>query len=374
MTSTVCQNLALVITELEPGGAERALTQLALRIDRTRFRPFVFSLRAMPPAGKDELVLALKSAEIPVEFLDARHKWQFPSAVWQLKRRLRELKVDIVQSFLFHANVVAAVAAKLAGVRVCAGIRVADPSRQRQRIERWLAPLVERYVCVSQSVADFSANVAGLPRQKLVMIPNGVDVPRFRDAVPADLSTLHLPANRRWLMTVGRLERQKGHDWLLPLLPAVFQAHADYDLIVIGDGPDRQKLEQQTKLLGLVERVHFVGWQSHVPQWLKVADLLLLPSRWEGMPNVLLEAMAAGLPVVATRVEGTEEVLGPLAEEQLAPLDNKVEYVHRLLAQLASPARRKQLGAANQERATTQFSLAVMATAYQELYRSLTNS
>jgi glycosyltransferase involved in cell wall biosynthesis len=372
--TTTARNLALVITELNPGGAERALTQLALRIDRTKFQPFVFSLQGRPAEEQDELVRQLKEAEIPVEFLNARSKWEFPAAVLQLKRRLRALQMELVQSFLFHANVVAATAGRLAGVKVVAGIRVADPNPQRQRVERWLAPVIERYVCVSQSVADFSAEVAKLPPEKLVVIPNGVDVARFRDAAPADLATLGLPAGRRWLIAVGRLHEQKGYDWLLPLLPPVFAAHPEYDLLIVGSGPQREALFQQARELHIAPRVHFAGWQPNVPELLKAADVLLLPSRYEGMPNVILEAMATSLPVVATRVEGTFELLGPLATHQLTPPGDAAAFRTSLLAMLASRGRQIEVGAANQRRAESHFSLAVMVTAYQDLYACLMNS
>jgi glycosyltransferase involved in cell wall biosynthesis len=368
------KNLALVITELNPGGAERALTNLALHIDRNKFQPVVFSLQGRPPEGKDELVRQLESAQIPVEFLNARSKWQFPQAVLQLKQRLTALRIDLVQSFLFHANVVSASAGKLAGVKVVAGIRVADPSHQRQRMERWLAPVIERYVCVSQSVADFCEQTARLPREKLVVIPNGVDIARFRASVPANLATLNLPPNRRWLIAVGRLDKQKGYDWLMPLLPAVFAAQPTCDLLLIGDGPEREKLTQQAVTLKISDRLHFAGWQPNVPELLKSAEVLLLPSRYEGMPNVVLEAMAAGLPVVATRVEGMAEILGPLAEGQLTPLADGPAFQATLLALLASPARRCELGNANQVEVTEHYSLAMLATAYERLYASLINS
>jgi glycosyltransferase involved in cell wall biosynthesis len=294
--------------------------------------------------------------------------------VLRLKRRLQALRIGLVQSFLFHANVVAATAGRLAGVKVVAGIRVADPNRQRQRLERWLAPVIERYVCVSQSVADFSAEVAGLPREKLVVIPNGVDVARFRDATAIHLSTLGLPAGRRWLIAVGRLEKQKGYDRLLPLLPTVFEAHREYDLLLVGSGAERESLTRQARELGIEARVHFAGWQTNVPGLLKAAELLLLPSRYEGMPNVVLEAMAAALPVVATGVEGTAELLGPLAAEQLTPPEDGPAFQAALLAMLASRDGQIELGRANQRRVEERFSLAVMAIAYESFYTSLMNS
>src|SRR5687767_9808047 len=124
MTSGSPRRLALVITGLEPGGAERALTHLALRINRDKFQPAVISLRPRPSGVQAELVEQLEAAGVPVDFLNARSKWQFPATIWNLSRRLRTLRPAVVQSFLFHANVTAALAAKLQGIPVLGGIRV----------------------------------------------------------------------------------------------------------------------------------------------------------------------------------------------------------------------------------------------------------
>lgn len=368
------QPLALVITGLEPGGAERALTQLALRIDRAKFTPHVISLQPRPGEEKCELVNQLAAADVPVEFLNARSKWQFPLAVWRLSRSLRAIRPAIVQSFLFHANIVTALAGWRRGVKVVCGIRVADPSRARQRAERWIAPLVQKFVCVSQSVADFSAETAGLPREKLCVVPNGVDVEKFANAPPADAAALGLPALQRFLIAVGRLDKQKGFDWLLPLLPRVFAERPGHNLLLVGDGQERAALQQQASSLGIAARIHFLGWQPQVPSLLQLADVLLLPSRWEGMPNVLLEAMAAGLPVVSTTVEGAAEILGPLAEQQLAPLSDSAAFQNQVLALTADAAAAKELGALNQQRVRDHFSLAQLASAYEALYCQIINS
>ena len=374
MTNGSPRPLVLVITGLEPGGAERALTQLALRLDRSLFAPTVISLRPRPTGLQAELVELLEAANIYVEFLNARSKWQFPFAVGKLSRRLKTLQPALMQSFLFHANVVAALAGKLQGIPVVAGVRVADPSRARQRAERWLAPWIKRFVCVSRSVAEFCAQSGKWPAEKLVVIPNGVDVERFRNAAVADPAALGLKTDRRFLISVGRLDRQKGFDWLFPQLPRIFAAQPEYDLLLVGEGPERARLQAQATALGIQTRVHFLGWQANVPRLLKLADFLLLPSRWEGMPNVLLEAMAAGLPVVTTEVEGAAEILGPLAADQMVPVNDAAAFSDRVLAFASSPELRQVTGIVNQERVERHFSLAVMATAYEDLYGRIINS
>ena len=209
--------LAFVITELAPGGAERCLANLATGLDRERFESAVYSLKARPPAGKDQLVKQLEAAGVPVTFLDLRSSWQVFRAVRQLAALLARQQPQVVQTFLFHANIVGVWAANKANVpHVAMGIRVADPRRGRAWAERWFARRVEKLVCVSRGVADFCRR-HGYPADKLVVIPNGIDVARFADASPGSPKSLGMPAGKQFLVFVGRLDRQKGLAELLRL-------------------------------------------------------------------------------------------------------------------------------------------------------------
>src|SRR5947199_290358 len=139
------QRLALVITELEPGGAERCLVEIAIGLDPGRFAPVVYSLGPPPPAHKHELVARLEEAQIPVHFLGFRAAWQYFAAVSHLAKLFRKERPDIVQTFLFHANVVGARAARLAGIpHLISGIRVADPRFMRTFVERWATMHADR--------------------------------------------------------------------------------------------------------------------------------------------------------------------------------------------------------------------------------------
>ena len=363
--------LALVITELEVGGAEQALVNLATGLSRERFSPVVYSLKPRP---RNELLLRrLEQAEIPVHFQDLRRYWQTFSAVSCLARRFQQQQPQVVQSFLYHANVVATQAARKAMVpRMITGIRVADPSFFRQRVERWLTPKVDKIVCVSQGVADFCKSKCRLPAEKLVVIPNGVDLTRFHNVTPADLTALGVPADRRALLYVGRLDRQKGLDWLLAeVMPRVLAELPEHDLLLVGDGQERQELQAVAGKHGLSSRVHFPLWRQDVPQILAASDMLILPSRWEGMPNVVLEAMAAAKPVVATQAEGVLELLGDGAAQQSCLAGDAAGFAERIICLAQNRALAGELGTQNQRRAAAEFSLAAMVSRYEGLYESL---
>jgi glycosyltransferase involved in cell wall biosynthesis len=313
----------------------------------------------------------LTEAGIPVRYLHLQTAWQSPRAIGSLVRQWRAWRPDLVQSFLFHANTVSTVAARLAGVpRVVWGIRVADPNRRRQWIERRLAGRANRIVCVSREVARFMEQQTKLDPGKLVVISNGLDDDALKLAEPLPLAELGVPEGRRMLLCVGRLHAQKGFDWLLACADELLTALPQHDLVLVGEGPERAKLERLAAQTKVAERIHFAGFRGDVPRCLRAADVLLLTSRWEGLPNVLLEAMAQGRPVVAVQTEGVEELLGPLGAAQTAPAD-PVAFV-RAVARMAGDASTcRELGERNRSRAHDEFSLAKTLALYSQLYGEL---
>jgi glycosyltransferase involved in cell wall biosynthesis len=359
--------IAFCITDLDPGGAERALVQLVTRLDRAQWDPAVFCL-----GGYGALVESLQEAGIPVHCLGAGGPRDL-GVVYRLFRELRRFRPAIVQTFLFHANLAGRLAGWLAGTRICiSGIRVAEKrSRWPLRLDRLTNFLVTANVCVSQAVADFSVEVAGLSRGKILVIPNGVEVERFAAAPPLGLATLGIPEGARVLVAVGRLDRQKGLVYLLEAAQAIAARHGDIHFLLVGDGSEREALVRQVAVLGLTERVHFAGWRPDVASILRSAECLVLPSLWEGMPNVVLEAMAASLPVVATRVEGVEELVVPGETGVVIPPASVGDLVSGLETILADPDRARAWGNAGFQRVKSQFSWDVTALAYDLLYRRM---
>lgn len=370
----VSQPLAFCITTLHPCGAERQLVELVLRLPTGDFEPHVIVLASQPPANQTELVDKLTACGVPVSFLNARGMLSAPTTIVKLKRYFQQLQPVLVQSFLAHANIAATVAARAAGVRpVVTGIRVAE---RRANLHAWLARRTERWVarhvCVSHSVAEFAIRDMQLDPRKVVMIPNGVDVETFAQARPLEQRELGLPSTARLVVHVGRLDLQKRIDWLLARFAEALPQLPDTYLLLAGSGPSKVYLTKLSAQLGIVERVRFLGWRGDVPRLLATCDALVMTSAWEGMPNAVLEAMAAARPVLATEVEGVCEVLGnTLAAEQMIGRDDAPLFVERLVCVLHDRHRATRLGQANQARARQRFSLDETARRYLELYREL---
>ena len=295
----------------------------------------------------------------------------FPEGRGPLGPRARQRKTQVLQTFLFHANFVGRIAARRAGVPVVCGIRVAQrQSSWHLWLDRMTHRLVDRYVCVSQSVAAFSASTARLPVDKLVVIPNGVDLSRFRNVKPAAPANLKV-AGRRLVTFIGRLEVQKGLPHLLATASNWLRRLPDCDLLLVGKGPLQAALQKQCRKAGIDDRVHFAGWQGEIPAILAASSLLVLTSAWEGMPNVVLEAMASGLPVVATQVEGVCELLGPGFHEQSVPFGKCEDFSDSVVRILSDRKLADRLGRENRRRTEHEFTIERMVASYQDLWERI---
>ncbi len=364
--------IAFCITELDPGGAERALVELVSRFDRGRFSPVVYCLGPRPASNPTSLADQLEAVGVAVHCFGARRLYHLPGLASRLVEQMRRDRPELVQTFLFHANVLGAWAARRAGVpHVVTGIRVAERRANRHLwLARWTDRYVDRHVCVSSSVRDFSRDVGRLPAEKLLVIPNAVDIALYASVGPADRKLLRTAPDSKLTACIGRLNHQKGLDWLLEVMREVERREPNCELLLVGDGPERESLERQARRLGLAH-VHFLGFRRDVPEILAASDLVVLPSRWEGMPNVVLEAMAAGRAVVATDVEGVRELFAPDGLEQVALPGDPQRFAEQMVRFLGDETLRNSLGAANQARVREHFSCAATVSAYERLYDEL---
>ena len=360
--------VAFCITELDRGGAERALSQLVLGLNRDEWSPRVFCLG---PRG--HFADVIEAGGVTVECFDASGVMSLPRVLLRLTLALRRFRPSVLQTFLFHANIVGRVAGRLARVpRIVSGIRVAERrSRWYGRIDRWTNWLVDHNVCVSQGVVDFAANETGLSRRKLSVIPNGVEYEAFASATPADLTQFGVPKDSPVCITVGRLEQQKGIDVLLDAAARVKVDHPDCHFLIVGDGRDRAALQARAVELGLAATTHFTGLRADVPNLLAAATLFVLPSRWEGMANALLEAMASGLPVVATAVEGSSELVRSGKTGLLVPAGTSVELATAIGGVLAAPCHSREMALAAQSTVKSVYTTDAAVRAYCHLYEQL---
>jgi len=347
-----------LVTELDPGGAERQLAALASGLDRKAFDPAVASLAPLSAGG---MAKPLREAGIPVFSVTAKGVSDL-KALGRLKNLLAELEPDLLHTFLFHANVAGRLCARLAGLAcpVVASIRVEDPRRLHRWGERATARWADAFVANSTAMAGFLDQDLGLPADKIHCIPNAA-LPLPPVTAGAFRKSLGLPKGMPLVAAAGRLDRQKGFDILLKALPegAV--------LALAGEGPEEKRLKKLAA--GTGKDIRFLGRLPSIVPLLADADVAVLPSRWEGMPNVALEALQLGRPVLGSAVGGLTELLEGGAGVLVPPGD--VEALRKALADLLDdPDRREALGRKALERAT-RHGTPRMVQAHEALYHRL---
>jgi glycosyltransferase involved in cell wall biosynthesis len=210
---------------------------------------------------------------------------------------------------------------------------------------------------------------------KVMVIPNGINLAQFDPSQwqmedLAELRTLlGIPPGARVVALVARLHPQKGHAYLIQAAPAILAACPDVVFLFVGEGEYRAAIEQQIQALDLCDHFRLVGLRSDVPRLLALSDVLVLPSVYEGMPNVILEAMAAGLPVVASDVDGVGEVLIDGVTGLLIPKADPVALGRAILVLLNDSSLSREMGRRGHERVRTQFSEQEMCRQYEALVR-----
>jgi len=225
-------------------------------------------------------------------------------------------------------------------------------------------------VCVSQAVQQFAWDRLGCGADRSVVIPNGVDVTRFASASSMQWSEIGWPENSIVSLFVGRLHPQKGINLLQEQIDQIAPAGSNRRLLLVGDGPLRSDLESWCNRIG-GQRVQLLPWQSDIAPLIRACRVLLLPSHYEGMPNVVLEAMAAARPVVCSRVEGSMELLSHAADQQSFPAGDSVAMKNLVEQFLSNETLCDEVGEQNQSRARKDFSIAAMVDAYRLYYRTL---
>lgn len=366
--------IALVITELDPGGAEKCLTQLACFLAARDHDVRVFAIGPPPSAGHDAFLHELAIHQVPVEFCIApgslRTLRSFPKVVRWLRAELQRFAPDVVQAMLFHGNLLAALATDYKRVKLFGGARVRQPEQWRWWLQRWASRRMRKLVCVSDDVATHCEKMERIARAKLVTIPNGIDLQAVNCILDASAeftwSKFGLPAEAQVLLFVGRLHRQKGIEELVTRADELLSKLPQHHLVIIGNGP------LESRLRGLASaRVHILGWQTNVIAFMNRAEVLLLPASYEGMPNVLLEAMAARLPFIAFDVDGVRQLLdnSAFATHQIAAAGNFDQFFSLTCQMANSPFLRANCALSNYERIKQHFQLADQLAAYARLYK-----
>ncbi len=306
----------------------------------------------------------------------ARNAIRFLTGLIAILNLIRRGRFWVVLSYTHHANLVSMPLAWMGR----APVRVASHHGYMAQLGRFLERLhasmvnwgiATRLVASSQEVHDQCLR-EGIYSNRLVIIPNGVP-PVIVDPSLVNAcrhSILSDPA-APLLVCIGRLVDEKGHVDLLHAMPAVLERFPEARLALVGYGPLEAELKQVCTKLEIERNVNFLGWQENIHAWMAAGDLFVMPSRSEGLPLALLEAMSLGCPILATRVGGIPEALQDGACGFLVPANNPQALSQAAIELLLDPEKRRLLGMAARHRFQAAYSLEEMCTAYEQLFRSL---
>ena len=360
-----------VITDLKTGGVPLHLLRLARYLKAQGENISVISLS--PPGPVSEL---LAQANVPVQACDAAGWWDW-RAFPRLASAVRDFAPDVVHSLLFHANIAARVACMLSAFdrhRLICEVQTVEIERTwHLTVDRLTQGLCRWIVGNSPSVTEHLARRGGISRARLRLVWGGVDAEAVSAAEPIDRAELGIETADPLLLWVGRLDPIKGLDVLLKATALVCRQRP-VALAIVGGGPLAEQLPGWIEEQGLGGRVHLLGPRSDVPRLLKAADLFVFPSRTEGLPNAVLEAMAAGLPVVATDAPGCRDLIDDGRTGLLVPVDDPVALSAAIQRLLADRELAAQYAAAAADHASRNFNLAKCFEAYRAIYREAITS
>jgi len=356
------------------GGAEEHMLTLMRGLDRGRFQVHL--------ACSPEVAAVLRPdlpADVNVEILRLRSPRDLTGAL-RLATILRKHRVDILHSHLFYASLFASPigwACRVPAIIETPHLREAWRTTGWKAsfvVDRTVGHLVDRYIAVSEANARYLVDEKGLRGGKVVVVHNGCDVERFDPGhrPPSGMRrALGFEDSDPVLVVAARLEPQKGHRFLLDALPGIRHEFPSVRLVCVGEGSLRTALERQVEENGLHDAVRFVGFQSNVADWLALADVVVLPSLFEGLPLVAIEALSAARAVVASAVDGTPEVVVHERTGLTVPPGQAGALAEATCRLLHPPDLRDSLGAAGRRWVLEHFRREAQVRRTEEVYLSV---
>jgi glycosyltransferase involved in cell wall biosynthesis len=352
--------IVFVMSSFEPGGTESQMIELVRRLDRTRWSVHVASMRR----GGSWFERVQRAAPCETFAVDSFHRAATLGRWREFAKWCRDKQMAVVHTVDLPSNIFGLSAAAFARVPVRVGAR-RDINPGRTLAE--LAAQRAAYSCASVVIANAQAaadrlRIEGVPRRKIAIVPNGLDLSRFR-------ARALVPPLRR-VITVANLRPEKGHDVLLDAARLVLTRFPDARFELVGDGEERRRLVARADALGIASAVSFFGHADEVAARLAHADISVLPSRSEAFPNAALEAMASGLPLVASAVGGLAELVDDRQTGLLTPAGHAPALAERLCELMADGALGVRLGRAAREVVEARFSFDRMTDGVERMYVS----
>ncbi len=363
-----------IISRLPVGGVENLLLGTVKHYDKKRFLPCVCSLSDRGVVGEE--IERLGTEVICLNKLGHSFDW---SIVVDIQRIIRERDIKIVRSDQYHANLYGRLAAWRAKVPCIVAsvhnVYTRDKKLHRRAVNRLFSRFTDSVIAVSEAVKRDIIKYDRVPEHKVKVIYNGIEPGDFLGMDKgAARALLGIGANAPVVGNVGRLVEQKGQRYLIEAVAALKKDFPDLRLLVVGDGPEKEGLKGLARSLAIEENVIFAGTRKDVPLLLSAMDVFVFPSLWEGLGNALIEAMASGLPVVASDIMPIREILDKADCGIVVPPKDARSIASSVGALLRDGAFAQRLGNAGRQRAGTRFSIEGNVRAYERLFEEILKS
>lgn len=371
-----------IIDNIEFGGGERVFSQIIRGINKERFSVLVSS----NPGGTFEK--KLMEVGIKIDPLDMTHRYNLRT-ISQLKRIIKTKDVQIVHSQGGRADFFARTASRIASVPIIISsmamlVEGYDVSILRKGlyvlIDRWTERWVNKFIVLSEAMRQSLIKRHKIPPENIVKIYNGIEIeeynPDLKEVRNKKLEVkraLGLKNDVLVIGAIGRLVWQKGFEYLIRAAPEVLNKFPKARFLIVGEGPLKNKLILTSEKLNVADRIIFTGFRSDIKEILASIDVLAMPSLLEGLPMVLLEAMAMAKPIVATRIDGITEVLEHVKTGLLVPAENSHALAEAIAGILNDKAKANFFGRNAREAAKEKFSVKKMVQQTERLYEELLN-
>ena len=353
--------IAVMMTSFEPGGTERQMVELVRRLDPSRWTVHIACFRRRGSWFPRAAEAARSVAEFPVSSLKRpsmlRQMWSF--AEW-----CRAKRIALVHTADIYANIFGLPAAALASVPARIGNRrgqIQPPDRPPAQIAMQRAAYGFAHKVVANSRAAANRLIfERVPSRKIAVVPNGLDCDRVPPRPPR--------ATLRKVVVVANLRPEKGHDVLIDAAVDVLRRFPDARFEIVGGGPDLAPLLARAEARRVLHAFTFLGQRDDVAARLAAADIFVLPSRSEAFPNAVLEAMAAGLPIVASRVGGLCELIEEGTTGLLVPPGDPQPLADRICRLIADPPHAARMGSAARTAVHARYSFERMVESFESIY------
>ncbi len=359
----------------EFGGAERHILNLATAIDPGVVEVSVCCL------FEDPFLRVAREAGIRAYSIPMRHKLDF-GIITKLREKIINDKIDIVHTHGVRANLIGRLAAKMSGVDTVITTVHSMLARDypdafsrlaNMFIEKASSNMTRHFIAVSGGLQKALIQ-QGIPENKITVIYNGLDPEQFRKKTSSDTSWREksgIPPEVSLVSIVGRLHQVKGHRYFLRAAAELLEERDDIHFLVVGSGPEGDDLEEFTRELGISPKVTFTGFVSDVSQLMPELDLLVVPSLWEGFGLTALEAMAVGIPVVATSVGGLPEIVEHGSTGLLVPPADAAALAKSIVWIIDHPLEAREMAAAAKSVVEKKFTAAAMARKTEGIYQRM---